>query len=276
MPDPFDDLRRLSEAGAREATMVASTEVHRRGDRRRRQQLAGWTCSALLVAGVSTAGILTSDVMNLSDPAPAPPATNNASPPPDGWHLRIPADFPLGSGLPEAGGDIPAWEESEEVDEPIKNLPCDEQGLDVADPPREDALGVTVSPPASSAWRQLLVYPDSAAAAATLQEIRGQAEACDPEVAQPDLSEFRWTVRDLPYGGHDVMEVYGQEYALDGGNAGIGRTVIAVVRVGNALLVAGSSDEGGSDQEVAEPEFVRDVADVADAMCIFASNPCES
>ncbi|GAA2119245.1 hypothetical protein [Nocardioides bigeumensis] len=161
--DPFDDLRDVA------VRPLPAAEIRARGDRlrRRRATLAvlGAAASVALVAGVIGAiGSPGDQVL----PAPAPATTSPSATPGSEEGGLIPADFPLGAGLPGE----PQIDRSPEAMTSI--------GLCDALVPAEDGLdGISlVTEVPAGVLRTLQVYASSAEARAVVADARAAVVGC--------------------------------------------------------------------------------------------------
>lgn len=88
--------------------------------------------------------------------------------------------------------------------------------------------------------------------------------------------EVRWVVTQAREDGRRNLAIDGRMYATGTDTRVPGRTMTRVVQVGNAVLVARVDDASsavGTDD--AARKFEADVASIAEAMCVFAEEPCE-
>jgi hypothetical protein len=294
--DPFENLKHLADAGLTVLPLPAA-EVLRLGDRRRRRRIVLQAAGAALAVVVVVSGGLfvgDNDTNAAPDPGPAtqrptpaPSATRSTEPVPTprhDWVTEIPQSFPLMAGLPEPGGDVPAWDTSEKGSLPWQFLPC---GTGSAltdskfpgDQDRADATFVHVQPPAESHSRQLVLYKDADAASRVVEAMVTQTENCGPTESNPGISEFRWEASEARFADQTGHLFSGGAFVIDSDFREPSRAVQAVVQVGNAVLVAGFADESSipdpADLSEADAAAWRsDVAVVAAAMCIFAVEPC--
>ena len=290
MSDPFEELRELG--SGMPARPLPASEVRRRGDRMRWRRTAFQAAgAAVTVAVLGSGGLLVGENMTGTGPPPrpatqAPSPTVSATEPPGGWVSEIPEGFPLAVGLPapDPVGNAPPWSTSVATDVAWSLLPCHEQdtGQSVfpSDARRTAASFIFAQVPARRHVRQLVVYRDGGSAAAAADQILAQARACGPEEAVPDAGELRWEVTAGPdLGGEQAWLVSGAEYGLATDARGTSRVLLAVVREGNALLVARLGDAASlpDPADLTEPaaaEWVGHVTTISAAMCVFAVQPC--
>jgi hypothetical protein len=128
--------------------------------------------------------------------------------------------------------------------------------------------------------RQLVVYRDGETASSVIEVIGEQTETCGPVESVPGITEFRWSARPFDFGGDEGMLLAGGEFTLDSEARGVGRTLIGVVRRGNAVLSVTLSDESSAPvDDLTEPGAAGVVAlttELASRMCVFAADPCRA
>lgn len=191
------------------------------------------------------------------------------------WVTEIPAGFSVEQGLPEAGGDVPEWARANGPDVPLSAVACGgPEDLSATRP--VDSQRVEVAPPDENAWRHLLLFQDAASAAQALAMLRSSGVVCgELSGATADPMEMRWSV-DESGGRPTMLALDGLMYASGTEVRVPGRALTRVLRVGNALIVARADDASsavGTDDAASELEA--DVASIAEAMCVFAEEPCE-
>lgn len=276
MRDPLDELRRL--AYDVPASPLPAEEVRRRGDRVRRRRaalhLAGAAAAVALV--VSGAALASGSLTTVGpDHGPATTQTPSAEPrpspteetPPGGWLTDIPADFTVEDGMPEPGGDNEDRTVSDRLRTPWALDPC----LDSAETgSRTDFVDVTQAAPAQFYRRQLAAYPDAAAA----REVMARFAA---ELARCTADDTAWATYGPAFeAGDESFAVVA--HAEENGLRFTPATHFAVVRVGNAVLVATYDGEFGAAPQDSIVEILQEprahAAAVADRMCVFASEPC--
>ena len=234
--------------------------------------IAGAALAVLLVAGLVVLGA------RQLDRTSAEPTADRRSRSPAGHSTAgplIPDDFPLLAGYP-------TWQ----AETPDGGL----QGPDRTRPPIVlEACGHPVIPRAHTdllraGWtdvedfrqRQLTTYVDEDAAQQYVAAVLGAYRDCPREDSDDGYTTVH-TVLDTELG--DVGAVATSRYELDGRPA-LGHTLVVVVRVGSAVLLALSSNEGGGGPDVerqlreAAADGVAETADVVAAMCRFTSRGC--
>ncbi len=317
MRDPLEELKNLSTAGPALPAEEVRRRGDRMRRRRTALQATGVAAVVALVAGGGAvmSGTLTSSTppagpaasrqtaapMATPEPTPtqAPSAVVSPSPssapeprPDAGWRTEIPAGLvqAVRASLPAAGGEVPSAEEDSSPDLPWRGLPCGSRGdgeypdpltstvLPEVDERRADQLFVSVSAPAGFQARQLVVYEDGDAAAEAVAAIALQAEECAPE-PDPDLpTQLRWRVDDWEVTGAEALLLGGGSFVEGTDDRTIGRTLVAVVRRGNAVLTAQLSDESSAPLDARDDPGARALLDtttgLAERMCLFSSDGC--
>ena len=233
---------------------------------------------ALVTLGAALAVVLVAVLVALgtrqSDRPTPDPAAERPTGSPSGSTASgsgIPDDFPLLAGYPTEGAE---------------SADGGPQGPDRKMPPIVlEACGHRVEPgtPADllrGGWtdvedfrqRQLTTYDDGEAAQSYVEAVLDAFRTCPRE----DTSDGYTSVNTLlPHGLGDAGAVAATRYELDGHPA-IGHTLVTVVRVGTAVLVAVSSNEGGGGPDVerqlsaAAAASGVEIEDVVAAMCVFA------
>jgi hypothetical protein len=289
MPDPFEALSHLDEGVP--VHPLPAAEVRRRGDRlRRRRNTFQAVGAATAVAVFAAGGLLAGRAVTAGSPPVGPASQAPASPGPstvsDGaWVSTIPPDFPLTLRLPRSG-DAPEWIVSDQVDKPWENVPCaDSPGtvqrfLGRVDARRVDARYIEARPPSAIDQRQLVLYPDSATAAQAVDGIERLTRACPPTAIQPGITQWRYQLERTTYGRVPGLLIGGGEYVIDGGRRGVGRSILAVVQRGNAVLLVFTSDQSSADpMDLTEPRaqrLRRVVGRLARSMCVFDPARCHA
>ncbi len=284
MTDPLDTLRR-QDPDAMPVDRLPAAEVRRRGDSRRRRRTALQGAAAVLAVAAVAGGVSLATgtpTQTLPQPAPAtqtptPTPTQDPSPTqaadPD-VPTAIPADFPLAEGFPDSAGadqqlegpapDVPAFDEVRA---------CDSTLLSRSSAGVVDRLAATFSQPEDYRVRELTTYSSAGDATARLSSVASLFTDCPreesgsppdvvSEVERGRLGEESWmVVRRADAGGEYVP----------------GIEVLVAVRVGNAVLLASESSEGGGSAEsVRSSKLMAEEAaqPLVDAMCVFATAGC--
>lgn len=268
---------------------LPAAEVRRRGDRRRRRRaaLAGGA-SALALATVVVGGTVVTDALRAdapsrpqpANPAPTPSATPSPLPTPSpvtaARATRVPDGFPLAAGYPTP----PADAVEQQLVGPGRRVTafedlgaCGTKLHPTAEP--ADRLAVTFSQPEDFRARELTTYPDDAIAQGALARLVDAYRACPRQSygGTPEsvtLTDVRTT--SLGEEGYVVVNTYEV-----GGDPAIGLGQIQLVRVGNALLISTTADEGSSESDAVDREVrghTAAIRPVVEAMCVFGPSPC--
>ncbi|WP_183095871.1 hypothetical protein [Nocardioides stalactiti] len=169
----------------------------------------------------------------------------------------IPADFPLASGWPEDDSAETSFDPPS-ADNQAMTAAGDLQacGTSAVDPGALDRLTTRWNDPTDFRIRELRLFTSDQEAAAYVADLRALYEACPTSGSAPT---FTTTVSDGAIGDESVVVTsVGDE---------IYRTVINVVRIGNAVAVDLTSDEGlASDVDSLATETRENLADVVGAM----------
>jgi hypothetical protein len=279
MRDPLDELRKLTDVASRP---LPAGEVRRRGDRmRRRRTLTQAVGAVAAVAVVVSGGAFMTGSLS-SAPVPPGPAERTPSPTPSeappapegGWVTEIPDGFRLDDGLPEPGGENGDRERSDRLRTPWVFDPCHEQAP--GESSRTDLTAVTQSAPAQLYRRQLALYPDGQTAEGVVDRFRQDLERCRTHEYDDGVSQDVWVDHGELSEGDDSFDVIA--YAEQDGLRFTPATHVAVVRVGNAVLVSSYDGEFGA----APPDAIgrslkprlAEVRAIADRMCVFAVSGC--
>jgi hypothetical protein len=259
MPDPlFESLRRPAPV-----TPPDTSVIRRRGEQRKRRTTIAAVAGAVLVvvALVAPVAALTRGDDKTTPPIlPSPTRTADAT-----WAHTIPADFPLGDGIPMPGEASAQMEHGTGL--PL--LPCqDGQSSlgqsagwsDVARATNADA----VDPADGIESRVLALYASDTDAEQVVTGI-GQMYAACPSRSEP---------------GAEVVERIGDRawlLTVVGTDKPVGQ-IVTVAQVGNAVLVQqdalDASHPGGTDAQLADIRAGQE--HVVAAMCAFAADPCSA
>lgn len=178
-----------------------------------------------------------------------------------GGSTLIPPDFPLTSGWPEDDGS-----DEHRLDPPS----ADNQGMIPAgeleacvfspvDPGAVDRTTARLSDGSDGYVRELQLFPADQGAAAYLDQLGALYEGCPTEDQNGAPPTFTTEVGEGAIGDESVV--------ITRASDGIGRVVINVVRVGNAVVVDLASDEGAGDTVGDLATVTREnLADVVGAM----------
>lgn len=247
MPDPIDQLEGFEMPTV---TPLPPAEVRRRGNRIRRRNNALATVGgiAVVAAIVAPIAVLASHGRTGSAPQPAAPSPSVT------WVQQVPADFPLGDGLPRAT--IRDTYEQQAV--PVcENAVWAPDGVDVRQAVQTESEG---------GWdRSVAVYATENDASRARTTLAAQVERC----AAATDGKARWA--EVVASGADSL-VY-VDHVSDAGDMFAHR----VVQVGNALLVDTTYAHGGGDPAVVQQTaelLAEKSAGVVGAMCVFSANPC--
>lgn len=280
MPDPIDDLRRLHQDGVTVHPLPPS-EVRRRGDRLRRRP-AGLTAlaAAAAVAIIATSGVVLAGGTDRSAPDPAPPAPTQsrtqetdgeptpAPDPPPARTTTIPDNFPIDLNLESPEGD------------PVSGPAPDAEGINPIEVCGQEGffegwverIATRATGPEFLDGRELLTFPDEVAAGSEVTAFRDAVVGCSPQrdpAAGPEEPTRVWTLHDLEAGEDSFAASLTLEEFL-------GSSVLHVVRVGNAVLVAQTDGEGELTSTVplilAEREPL--IREIAREMCVFVEGDC--
>lgn len=177
------------------------------------------------------------------------------------WPTEIPENFPLISGWPEDDGtsefrlDRPS--EDNEAMIPAGDLQA--CVFSPVDPGALERLTTRLSHGSDSYVRELELFPTEQVAVTYLAQLRALYQGCPTDDQNGAPPTFTTEVNPGSVGEESVV--------ITRASDGIGRVVINVVRVGNAVLVDLASDEGSGDTVVDLATVTREnLADVIAAM----------
>lgn len=167
---------------------------------------------------------------------------SSPTPEPAAGPTRLPAGFPLGSGLPTDDGSDEFRLEPADRDNramiPAGELQACGESPAAGEP--VDRLTTRLAVGSSAHAREIQLFGDEASASLFVDSVRQLFEGCPTEDSGGAPPVITTRVGDGSVGAEESVVV---TRASDG----IGRTVINVVRVGNAVLVDLVSDEGTGD-----------------------------
>lgn len=310
MRDPLDELSQLAVGHGR--PRVPAAEIRRRGDRLRHRRTGLQALAVVAAVGiVVSGGLLATGGVTGTGPPPGPatrlpapaPATQTPSQSPEQtatpsgesesahpWTTVIAAriEQALDATLPA----VPAGTSTVAgAGRPWTGLPCGEPGPDDdpaaristtrfagIDEQQTDQLASWVSPPGEFHARQLVLYPDGDTAAQAVAAIRTQAEQCAPAPVDGIPAELRWSVRPHDLGGEEGMVLAGGTYAEGSDTRVPGRTLLAVLRQGNAVVTLLLSDESSAAVEDLTEADARALVEAAtglvEVLCSFTEAGC--
>jgi hypothetical protein len=209
---------------------------------------------------------------------PTPTAENSASPSPteptgSTWITTIPDGFPLGSGWPDPS-------ESEYGDEALEGPSRDLEPFDlvacgnrVPDPGSPDRLNARWRNVEDLRARELRTFVSEQEAVTYLAHLRVLWDTCPTQEGEDQYTRVR-SLRTTSQGDESFALVTAYDFQ---GAPAVGLTIEQVIRVGNAVLIDETSNEGGAgsdrDEEVAR--HIRAMtgasAPVVEAMEVFAA-----
>lgn len=188
------------------------------------------------------------------DPTPSEPAID--------WPTVIPADFPLTSGWPEGVESSELFQLDPPSDDNQAMIPAGELNaclFDAVDPGAIARLTTRLSYGSDNYVRELQLFPTDQEAVTYLAQLRALYEGCPTDDQNGAPPTFTTEVGDGAVGEESVV--------ITRASDGIGREVINVVRVGNAVVVDLASDEGTGDTVIDLATVTREnLADVIAAM----------
>lgn len=285
MSDPIKDLENFNSEGL-PVNPLAPSEVRRLGDRMRRRRNA-----TAVVAGVAAVAVIAAPIAlfagrdGSSSPQPAPPgpSSTSSSPdvdvtsPPSPEPIRvlvkeIPDGFPLLSGWPD---DDQAESEEEGRTGPNRRLDsllftlC---GNAFDDPEYVDRLRANWTNPEDYRDRQLTTYADADQAVAAVDALMDFYRACPQEEEGSDGYTRVTEVRRTQVGGESWALMKGYEFK---GAPAIGLEIIHVIRLGRAVLIDQTANEGSiADFELQLDAMTSDSEAPVSRMCAFTEAGC--
>jgi hypothetical protein len=274
MSDPIQDLENFNSEGL-PVNPLAPSEVRRLGDRmRRRRNAAG------LVAGVAAIAVIAAPIAlyagrdsSAPSPTPAPSSTtgspdvdvNPPSPEPITVLLReIPDGFPLASGWPD---DSQAESEEMGLEGPNRKLDSllfTHCHATFDDPDYVDRLRAQWTNVEDYRGRQLTTYADADQAVAAVKGLTDFHRDCPTEDAGGGYARVT-DVQRTQVGGESWALVTHYEF---GDAPAVGLTITHVIRLGRAVLIDTTSNEGGAGQDRR-----REIDDQLAAMTSAAAQP---
>jgi hypothetical protein len=278
MSDPIEDLHHFSEGMS--VNPLPASEVRRRGDRRRHRNHALAAVGALAVlAVVATPIAVVAQGGDRSAPGPANPSPTRTTEPgvSPHWLHEVPASFPLTEGLPATnasdGSPVTTTDRSGVADLTVCGVPAWSATRDQP-APALDVAGATYAGESEDARaRTLAVYDDDRAAGRALAALRTALGDCPVDRSGGGAPQ-QYDVSDADAGEESFTFT---QRSRDGAGFLGDLTAYQVVRVGNALYLAGYYGQGGGDQQVVDHTLqlmAVDSAPVVSDLCLFAAEPC--
>ncbi len=254
-----------------------AAEQIQRGIQQRRRRRTSWAAAAsvlvLVGGGTAAAQLLGASSPETPSPVGQPSPSPSTTEPAMAWEQQIPSGFSLVVGMPKPDGVETSRTRSADLTDSWALDPCEDKPEAEE---RSDYLSVTQQGLEQLTGRQLAVYEDDAAAKAVVEGFRTALAGC-PTVEFGGGGVLRWNMDGPEYAvGDESFAVWGQ-YEQDGMPT-TGAVDYAVVRVGNAVVVAEYAGEFGAgtpelvDQILAEHR--QHVTEIAEEMCVFAEQPC--
>ena len=187
--------------------------------------------------------------------------------------IEIPEGFPLADGLPDGGAEPgqPGLQGPNRTLEPLTFSAC---GSSLDEPPHVDQLRASWTNVEDYRDRQLTTFEDAAQAVTYVQRLTDFYRSCpedDADEAGRTMSVLHEVNRTAVGGESWAVVTY---YEFDGAPA-IGLTVVHVIRLGRAVLIDTTSNEGsGPDRNAQIQEQTNATVEVVSAMCVFTEAGC--
>jgi len=282
--DPIHQLENFSEGLT--VNPLSPSEVRRRGDRlRRRNAVTGAVAAAAVVAVMATPFVLLNHGDAKTDPGPTTngPTPTEATTLPSSSPSATPGDDPTGPRVAEIPDDFPliaGWpdpSQSEYGDKALKGPSRDLAALEITacgsqvpDPGNLDRLDATWTNAEDYRARELLTFSTAQEAVTYVAHLRALWQECQSEETGDggQVHELRTT----QVGGESVALLTGYTYQ---GGPTVGLSIDHVVRLGRAVLIDATSNEGtleAADDQIAG--MTQDSADVVAAMCLYTEAGC--
>lgn len=265
MTDPIERLRHFDPAAPMSPPDPA--DIRRRGEqiRRRRQRILMAAVAAAVLAVIVPVTVLSGNVSRALLPAapadppsviigpaipeggstpptgPTPGPRNPAAEPPP-----IPADFLLAAGWPDESTAEPGPRSGLTPPQPDLEHPAFDYvacGATLPVPAETDRLRALWSNVEDLRGRQLLTFPDAAAAAVFVGGAADFYRACGVEPPEGDGLTYTWTVVRTEYGGQSVA-VSSTPSSAGASAVGVVR-MVHLIRLGSAVLIDTTEGEGG-------------------------------
>jgi len=250
MPDPINELESHG-TQVLDVNPLPAAEVRRRGDRMRRRQavLVSVGAAAAVAVVVAPLAVLAGGEDHAA-PQPTNPSITSPSIAPDSvaptpvegaWLSRIPDDLDLAMGYPED-----SQAETEEMGRQGPSRSLDPLSLEACD---QSLVAEAAADRLTAGWtnvedfrsRELTLWDSDLEASAWVRRVLAFYGRC-PEQTGSDGYTYRYVVHDGSIGQESALVT--QEPYFQGARA-IGLEVVQVVRVGNAVLVDTTGNEGG-------------------------------
>ena len=186
--------------------------------------------------------------------------------------VAIPDDFPLAAGWPDDADAEPGPDSG--LTGPNDSLGAFEHTACGSTAPTPEAGGVlraSWSNPEDYRFRELYVFPDTAAAVSYVEDLAGFYSGCPVEDTGDGFTTLR-EVRETGVSGHSYAVIQSSQY--DGAPA-IGLQLTQLIRVGRSVLIDNAANEGTADSSRTQIEEQADrSAEVVAAMCLFTEAGC--
>jgi hypothetical protein len=184
---------------------------------------------------------------------------------------EIPEGFPLADGLPNGGAE-PGQPGLQGPNRTLKPLSFSACGSSLDEPPHVDQLRASWTNVEDYRDRQLTTFEDAAQAVAYVQRVTDFYRSCPEEDGDQAGSTIVHEVSRTAVGGESWAVV--TSYEVDGAPA-VGLSVVHVIRLGQAVLIDTTSNEGsGPDSKAQIQDQARATVDVVSAMCVFTKSGC--
>jgi len=283
MSDPIKDLENFNSEGL-PVNPLAPSEVRRLGDRMRRRRNA-----TAAVAGVAAVAVIAAPIAlfagrdNMSSPTPAPPSSTSGSP--DVEVTTAPTPEPIRVLVKEIPDGFPlaaAWPDDDQAESEEQGLTGPNRTLDSLlltlcgsafdDPEYVDRLRASWTNPEDYRDRQLTTYADADQAVAAVRALTDFYRACPQEEEGSDGYTRVTEVRRTQVGGESWALMKGYEFK---GAPAIGLEIIHVIRLGRAVLIDQTANEGSiADFELQLDAMTSDSGVPVSRMCAFTEAGC--
>jgi len=137
-------------------------------------------------------------------------------------------------------------------------------------------LATSSSGPEFFTYRQVISFPDAAAAQAQMEHVRGLVRGCERHATESGTTEIVWTEVDADTGYDSFMAGYGYYAFGEDYAANTGGDIVQLTRVGRAILVVGDTGEysGAESIQWAAPNFTQRSKQLAPLLCSFTDAGC--